>query len=59
MADEGMVALRAALGKIMRSEHADLLRESVGLVVREVMEREASELAGADRHERSAERQAY
>ena len=31
MADEGMVALREALGKIMESEHADLLRESVAL----------------------------
>jgi hypothetical protein len=49
MADEGMVALREALGKIMESEHADLLRESVALVVREVMELEASERAGACR----------
>jgi hypothetical protein len=40
MADEGMVALREALGKIMESEHADLLREGVALVVREVMELE-------------------
>jgi len=31
MADEGMVALRDALGKILESEHADLLRESVAL----------------------------
>jgi hypothetical protein len=50
MADEGMVALREALGKIMESEHADLLREGVALVVREVMEMEASERAGAERH---------
>jgi hypothetical protein len=34
MADEGMVALRDALGKIMESEHADLLREGVAFVVR-------------------------
>jgi putative transposase len=59
MADEGMVALREALGKIMESEHADLLRESVALVVREVMEMEASERAGAERYERSAERSTY
>ena len=59
MADEGMVALREALGKIMESEHADLLRESVALVVREVMELEASERAGAERYERSAERSTY
>ena len=53
MADEGMVALREALGKVMESEHADLLRESVALVVREVMELEARERAGAERYERS------
>ena len=59
MADEGMVALRDALGKILQSEHADLLREGVGLVVGEVMELEASEVAGADRYERSPERATY
>jgi putative transposase len=59
MADEGMVALREALGKIMESEHGDMLRESVALVVREVMELEASERAGAERYERSVERQTY
>jgi hypothetical protein len=30
MADEGMVALRDALGKILASERADVLRERVG-----------------------------
>src|SRR3989442_11263493 len=59
MADEGMVALRDALGKILESEHADLLRESVALVVREVMELEAAEHAGAERYERSGERLTY
>ncbi len=59
MADEGMVALRDALGKILECEHADLLRESVALVVREVMELEASEQAGAARYERSPERSTY
>jgi putative transposase len=59
MADEGMVALRDALGKILESEHADLLREGVALVVGEVMELEASERAGAARYERSAERATY
>jgi putative transposase len=54
-----MVALREALGKIMESEHADLLRESVALVVCEVMEMEACERAGAERYERSAERSTY
>jgi transposase-like protein len=59
MADESMVALREALGKLLESEHADLLRESVALVVREVMELEACERAGAERYERSAERSTY
>ncbi len=59
MADDGMVALRDALGKILESEHADLLREGVALVVGEVMELEASERAGAARYERSAERSTY
>jgi putative transposase len=59
MADEGMVALRDALGKILQSEHADLLRESVALVVRQVMELEAAERAGADLYERSPERSTY
>ena len=54
-----MVALRDALGKILESEHADLLRESVALVVREVMELEAAEHAGAERYERSGDRLTY
>ena len=54
-----MVALREALGKILKSENAELWREGGGLVVREVMEWEASEVAGADRYERSAERATY
>jgi putative transposase len=59
MADEGMVALRDALGKILASEHADVLREGVGLVLREVMELEAAQATGAERYERSSERQTY
>jgi hypothetical protein len=53
MADAGMVALRDALGKILESEHGDLLREGVALVLREVMEAEVAEQAGAERYERS------
>jgi putative transposase len=59
VADEGMVALRDALGKILASEHADVLREGVGLVLREVMELEAAQATGAERYERSSERQTY
>jgi putative transposase len=59
MADAGMVALRDALGKILESEHGDLLREGVALVLREVMEAEVAEQAGAERYERSEDRVAY
>ena len=45
MAEEGMLALREALGKIFYSEHGDVLCESVALVVREVMEAEVARLA--------------
>ena len=59
MADEGMLALREALGKVFASEHGDVLRESVALVVREVMEAEVAKLAGAERYEHSPQRAAY
>ena len=59
MADEGMVAPRDALGKILASEHADVLRDWVALVLREVMELEAAQAAGAERYERSSERRTY
>jgi hypothetical protein len=42
MADEGMVALREVLGKILASEHADVLRDGVALVLHELMELEAA-----------------
>jgi len=38
--------------KVMRDEHADVLRESLGLLVRELMEVEVSELVGAELGER-------
>ncbi|MGE0029243.1 MAG: transposase [Thermoleophilia bacterium] len=42
------------------SEHADLLREGVALVLREVMEMEVARLAGGERcYERAEDRQAY
>jgi len=59
MADSGSVGVRAELGKVLESEHADLLREGVALVLREVMEMEVARLAGAERYERSGERAAY
>jgi transposase-like protein len=59
MADGGIVALREALGKILEVEHADLLREGVGLLYRELMEAEVANQAGAERYERCDERLAY
>src|SRR5215207_9427149 len=59
MADQGMVALREALGKVLEAEHADLLREGVALLYRELMEAEVAEQTGAARYERSEERATY
>jgi putative transposase len=51
--DQRMTAARGAVGEIMRSEHADVLRESVALVVREIMEAEVTDQIGAELGERS------
>jgi hypothetical protein len=59
MADTGSLGVRAELSKVLSDEHADLLREGVALVLREVMELEVGRLAGAERYERSDERASY
>jgi putative transposase len=59
MADSGSLGVRAELGKVLADEHADILREGVALVLREVMELEVARLAGAEHYERSEERAAY
>ena len=59
MADTGSLGVRAALGKALESEHADLLRQGVAPVLREVIEMEVARLAGGDRYERAEDRQAY
>jgi putative transposase len=59
MADTGSLGARAELGKVLADEHADLLREGVALVLREVMELEVARLAGGERYERTDERAAY
>lgn len=56
MADQESMTVRAALGKVLGDEHADVLRESVRLVLREIMEAEVAGLAGAERYEHSPER---
>ncbi len=53
------MVLREALGKLLEAEHADLLREGVALLYRELMEAEVASVAGAERYERSDERSAY
>lgn len=59
MADNQSMSLREAVGKVMCDEHADVLRESVALVVREVMEAEVAQRAGAGWYEHSPDRAAY
>ena len=43
----------------MAGEHGDLLRDAVALVVRELMEAEVAQLTGAQRGERSSERDTH
>ena len=56
MADPNSMTTAAAAGKLLASEHADVLREAVRLMLIELMEGEVAELAGAGLYERSAER---
>lgn len=59
-----MTAAAVAVEQLMRSEHVDVLRESVAMVVRELMEAEVSAQIGAELGERapdarSAQRNGY
>ena len=56
MAEGQRMTAREAANKVMAVEHADVLRESVALMVREIMEVEVARLAGAELGERSPER---
>jgi putative transposase len=56
MADEQSMTVREALGKVLGDEHADVLRESVRMILGELMEAEVAKLAGAERYEHSPER---
>jgi putative transposase len=47
---------REAANNVMSGEHADVLRESVAVMVREIMELEVARLAGAELGERAPER---
>ena len=59
MADHHSMNASQAAGKMLASEHADVLREAVRLMLIEIMEAEVAELAGAARYERSGERASY
>src|SRR5438034_11026876 len=56
MADNESMTVRAAASKLLVEEHADVLREAVRVMLREVMEAEVSAMAGADRYARCDER---
>ena len=64
MAVKDRLTAREAVQQVMGSEHADVLRERVALMVREIMEAEVALLAGAELGERapgrrSAQRNGY
>src|ERR1700751_3097274 len=56
MAEGRSLTAREAVEGVLASEHADVLRESVALMVREIMELEVAQLAGAELGERAPER---
>ncbi len=53
MAEAQRMTAREAANNVMALEHADVLRESVALMVREIMEVEVARLAGAELGERA------
>jgi hypothetical protein len=46
MADSKSLTAREAVSEVLSSDHADVLRESVAVMVREIMEVEIAQLAG-------------
>ena len=55
MAESNRMTIEQVVREVMDGEHADVLRESVRLVVQELMELEVSELIGAAHGERNPE----
>jgi transposase-like protein len=55
MAERQSMTLEQVVREVMADEHADVLRESVRLVVQELMNAEVSELIGAELGERNPE----
>jgi transposase-like protein len=56
MTETGRMTAAQAVDKLMMSEHADVIRESVRFMVDALMDAEVSELAGAEYGERAPER---
>jgi putative transposase len=56
MADLTSMTTVAAAGKLLASEHSDVLREAVRLMLIEIMEGEVEQHTGAGPYERSPER---
>ena len=56
MAEGRRMTAAQAVDKLMSSEHADVIRESVRLVVAELMEAEVAAVVGAELGERAPER---
>ena len=56
MAETGRMTAAQALDKVMASEHADVIRESVRFMVDALMEAEVAEMIGAEFGERAPER---
>jgi putative transposase len=56
MAEMGRMTAAQAVDKLMLSEHADVIRESVRFIVDALMEAEVTEIAGAEFGERAPER---
>ncbi|MCA1698611.1 MAG: IS256 family transposase [Actinobacteria bacterium] len=53
MAERDRMTIEQVVRKVMCEEHADVLRESVALLARELMESEVTDLIGASRGERN------
>jgi len=58
MAEGRSLTTREAVEGVLASEHADVLRESVAVMVREIMELEVAQLVGAELGERAPGRRA-
>ena len=56
MAEGKSMTAREAASNVMTLEHTDVLRESVAVMVREIMEAEIAQLAGAELGERAPDR---